>query len=292
MLIKIGDFARQTGATIKALRHYEQLHLLKPAWINRFNGYRYYAPEQQDQLGKLLAYKELGFSLTQISSLLDERLSEAEFQRMLEERVKELEEHIRRESSRLEKAGACLARARQGGRREAESSLSIPRKIPTKERLEEKMEIQIKDLPALKLVGLRYQGRNEHNEIAITWSTFNRKAEQIKHFTGEAAYGVCSLPAGLPDGEFAYLCAFPVETIEDIPAGMTSLELPAMRAAVFEHRGSYETLGKTYTNIYQKWLPAAGLQPLEKGLDLEVYTDAFKDFAPDSVMFIYVPIKA
>jgi DNA-binding transcriptional MerR regulator len=38
MLIKIGDFAKEGGVSVKALRHYEKLGLLQPAWVNRFNG--------------------------------------------------------------------------------------------------------------------------------------------------------------------------------------------------------------------------------------------------------------
>jgi AraC family transcriptional regulator len=120
-------------------------------------------------------------------------------------------------------------------------------------------EYPVKSLPALKLVGLRYQGKNENNEIADTWTAFNQRTQEIKNVINSAAYGVCFIPEGLPEGEFAYLCAFPVSEFRDIPAGMATLELEPIQAAVFEHRGAYETLGKTYANIYQKWLPEAGL---------------------------------
>ncbi len=291
MLIKIGDFARETGVTIKALRHYEELGLLKPAWINRYNGYRYYAPEQQAKLGLLLAYKEMGFSLKQIKGLLDAQLTTQELQTMLAEHMRALDSQINKDLIKLDSVRTCIERLQLSGRPELENSLSTRVKPITTDRLEEKMEIQIKHLPAMKLVGLCYRGKNENNEIAMTWSAFNRLSHKIKHFTGEAAYGVCSIPEGLPDGAFEYLCAFPVAKFEDIPQDMTEVELEPMQAAVFEHRGSYETLGDTYTAIYQKWLPEAGLKPLKNGLDLEVYTDAFKDFAPDSSMYIYVPIQ-
>ena len=86
MLIKIGDFAKATQVTVKALRHYERLGILKPAWINRFNSYRYYAPEQQTRLNLVLAYKDMGFPLEQIACLLDEKLENAELQTLLENR--------------------------------------------------------------------------------------------------------------------------------------------------------------------------------------------------------------
>jgi predicted transcriptional regulator YdeE/DNA-binding transcriptional MerR regulator len=292
MLIKIGDFAGQTGVTVKALRHYESLGLLRPAWINRYNGYRYYASQQKARLELILAYKQMGFSLVQIGKLLEEQLTDHELVDLLRNRRSALANQIDRERERLAAVEASLVDALRGGRQKVESNLSNRTNPNNDERMEESVEIEIKNIPALKLVGLHYQGRNEQNEIAMTWSAFNRRSDQVQHFTGEAAYGVCSISAGLPEGEFEYLCAFPVTEYGDVPEGMTKMDLDPMRVAVFAHRGSYEGLGETYTRIYQEWLPQAGLEPLKAGLDLEVYTGEFKDFAPDSVMYIYVPVKA
>ena len=292
MLIKIGDFAGETGVTVKALRHYESLGLLRPAWINRYNGYRYYAPQQKARLELILAYKQMGFPLAQIGKLLEEQLKDQELIDLMRTRRSALANQIEREQNRLAAVEASLEDALRGGRQKVESSLSNRMNPNSDERMEESVEIEIKNIPALKLVGLRYQGRNEQNEIAMTWSAFNRCSDQIRHFTGEAAYGVCSISAGLPEGEFEYLCAFPVTEYGDIPEGMMQMDLDPMLVAVFAHRGSYESLGETYSRIYQEWLPRAGLEPLKAGLDLEVYTGEFKDFAPDSVMYIYVPLKA
>jgi len=292
MLIKIGDFAKEGGVSVKALRHYEKLGLLQPAWVNRFNGYRYYAPEQFTRLDLLQAYKHAGFPLKQIAALLDPHLSGRDFCVILEQHAQTLQDQAAALQNKLTVVAACRACLQQGGTRsDVERSLSNRKHIQISEKLEETMNIPVKSLPALKLVGLRYQGKNENNEIADTWTACNQRTQEIKNVINSAAYGVCFIPEGLPEGEFAYLCAFPVSEFRDIPAGMATLELEPIQAAVFEHRGAYETLGKTYANIYQKWLPEAGFEPLKKGLDMEVYTDAFKDFAPDSVMYIYVPIQ-
>ncbi|BBB46929.1 MerR family transcriptional regulator [Pelolinea submarina] len=292
MLIKIGDFARESGVTVKALRHYEHLNLLRPAWINRYNGYRYYAPEQKVRLELILAYKRMGFPLAQIGKLLEEQLTDTDLVSLLQNRKSALVSQIEREQIKLDAVESSLNDALRGGRRKLESSLSHRMNPKIEEKMKESMEIEIKNIPALKLVGLRYQGRNEQNEIVELWTAFNRLSGQIKHFTGEAAYGVCSIPDSLPEGEFEYLCAFPVAEYDAIPEGMVSMDLEPMRVAVFAHCGSQEGLGDTYTRIYQEWLPQAELEPLKAGLDLEVYTEEFKDFASDSVMYIYVPVKA
>jgi DNA-binding transcriptional MerR regulator len=45
-LMPIGRFARLTGLTVKALRHYDEVGLLRPAAVDPETGYRSYAPEQ------------------------------------------------------------------------------------------------------------------------------------------------------------------------------------------------------------------------------------------------------
>ena len=47
-LIPIGRFARLSGLSIGALRHYDELDLLRPADVDRFTGYRRYREEQLD----------------------------------------------------------------------------------------------------------------------------------------------------------------------------------------------------------------------------------------------------
>jgi protein phosphatase len=45
-MVTIGRFARLTGLTVKALRHYDELGLLKPARVDAWTGYRWYEPAQ------------------------------------------------------------------------------------------------------------------------------------------------------------------------------------------------------------------------------------------------------
>jgi hypothetical protein len=45
-LLSIGRFARLTGLTVKALRHYDVQGLLSPAYVDDWTGYRYYTAGQ------------------------------------------------------------------------------------------------------------------------------------------------------------------------------------------------------------------------------------------------------
>ena len=152
------------------------------------------------------------------------------------------------------------------------------------------MDIKFVDLPAFTVVGMCYHGNNAHGEISKMWGEFNQRASSIKNIVDGPAYGVCRMVPGLAPDEFEYVACFAVSKVEDLPQGMVVREMPALHYAVFPHRGAADTLGQTYNDIYQKYLPEAGLKPFEAGLDMEVYTNEFKFFAPDSVFYIYVPV--
>jgi DNA-binding transcriptional MerR regulator len=62
-MIKIGDFSRLGRITVKALRHYDEIGLLKPVDVDQFTGYRYYSADQLSKLNYIFALKEMGLSL-------------------------------------------------------------------------------------------------------------------------------------------------------------------------------------------------------------------------------------
>ena len=67
-MLKIGEFSKFGQVSVKALRHYDELGLLAPARIDRFTGYRYYALDQLPRLNRILAFKDLGFSLDEMAT--------------------------------------------------------------------------------------------------------------------------------------------------------------------------------------------------------------------------------
>jgi len=71
-MLRIGEFSRLARVSVKALRLYDRLGLLKPVRTDELTGYRHYSSEQLPRLNAILALKELGFSLEQVALLLDE----------------------------------------------------------------------------------------------------------------------------------------------------------------------------------------------------------------------------
>jgi DNA-binding transcriptional MerR regulator len=100
-MLRIGEFSRLSQVTIKALRYYDDLGLLKPVSIDKFTGYRYYSVEQLPRLHRIMALKELGLSLEQITRLLSDELSTQEMRRMLRTQQDEIQQRIEEEQARL-----------------------------------------------------------------------------------------------------------------------------------------------------------------------------------------------
>ena len=114
-MFKIGDFARIAQVSIKTLHHYDDIGLLKPIHVDRVTGYRYYALDQLPRLNRILALKDLGFSLEQIFALLDEPLAVAELRGMLRLKRAELQRLVQAEQARLNRVEARLKEIEEEG---------------------------------------------------------------------------------------------------------------------------------------------------------------------------------
>lgn len=67
--MQIGEFARQAGVSVRAVRYYEELGLLRPEKRSR-GGFRLYGPEDGKRLTVINLLKEIGLSLTEIRDIL------------------------------------------------------------------------------------------------------------------------------------------------------------------------------------------------------------------------------
>ncbi|MGN0168397.1 MAG: MerR family DNA-binding transcriptional regulator [Acetatifactor sp.] len=71
--LSIGEVARLKKITVKALRYYEKIGILLPAYVNHETGYRYYTMEQMVVLDFILTCVELGIPLKRFPTYLDEK---------------------------------------------------------------------------------------------------------------------------------------------------------------------------------------------------------------------------
>lgn len=69
--LKIGEFSQLMQVTVKTLRHYEQIGILKPCEVDQWTGYRYYKLDQMQQLQSIRYLKDVGFSLEEIREMME-----------------------------------------------------------------------------------------------------------------------------------------------------------------------------------------------------------------------------
>jgi len=100
-VFRIGEFSRFSHVTVKALRYYDKIGLLKPAEVDRFTSYRYYSATQLPRLNRILALKGLGLSLDQIAQLLKDNLSPEQIRGMLRLKQAEIRQQVQEEQARL-----------------------------------------------------------------------------------------------------------------------------------------------------------------------------------------------
>ena len=68
--MQIGRFSRLTGLTVKALRHYDEIGLLRPAVVDPESGYRLYTAEQVERAELIRQLRKLEVPLDEIAALL------------------------------------------------------------------------------------------------------------------------------------------------------------------------------------------------------------------------------
>ena len=97
-MYRIGEFSHLCETTIKTLRHYDKINLLKPSKIDDFTGYRYYEENQKLILDRIKDLQFAGFSLNEIKKLLTENSNEK-----LNEQIKKIQEENSKKIKILQK---------------------------------------------------------------------------------------------------------------------------------------------------------------------------------------------
>ncbi|MGC4846711.1 MerR family transcriptional regulator [Micromonospora sp. DT15] len=115
-MFTIGDFARLGRVSVRMLRHYDSIGLLPPASVDPHTGYRFYRADQLRRLNRVIALKELGLTLEQVRSIVDDAVDVAELRGMLRLRRSQLAEQLAADTARLTAVEARLRMIESEGR--------------------------------------------------------------------------------------------------------------------------------------------------------------------------------
>ena len=244
MKLKIGEFARIGQVTVQTLRYYEDMDLLRPAAVDAFTGYRYYMLEQLPRLHRILALKDLGLSLAEITQFLAEDLPMAEMRGMLLLKQTEMRKQVQEQLNRLDRIDARLRMLEQNN-------------APVQ------YEVVLKRIEPLRVVSSRGVIPSYWEETPLWMDLFARLER-----AGLKPAGPCLTVyhAGEPEID-AEVCA-PVDGDAD-PGILTIQELPAVeRMACAIHHGPFTGLAAAYAALLT-WIDCNGYRI--GGPDREVY---------------------
>lgn len=108
----VGELARRSGTTVRALHHYEKLGLLHPSGRSEA-GYRLYADADVQVLHRILAYQQMGVALKDIGPLLGPEAPP--LAELLARQIAQAEDELKRQQNLLAMLKRVQARAAAGG---------------------------------------------------------------------------------------------------------------------------------------------------------------------------------
>lgn len=230
-MFKIGDFARLNKVTVKALRHYESVGLLQPGRIDASTGYRYYMASQMPRLNRIMALKDLGFSLEEISVLLYAEMDPEHLRTFLEVKHSEISSRVRDEQARLVRIENYMRMKEEGHAM--------------------RYDCVVKKIEPVRVAAIR-DHIPSHSEQGHLWQTLGEHID--KHGVKIVPPCMVIYHEGSSD---AYVDAEVIEPIVgDLPETeqirVKTLEGVAEMACVV-HKGPYQTLHNAYSSLLN-WL--------------------------------------
>ncbi len=261
-MFKIGDFSRISQVSVKTLRYYDEIGLLKPAWVDRFTGYRYYSVDQSHRLNRILALKDLGLSLEQIARLLDGELPPAQIRGMLRLKQAEIQQRLEEEQARLARVEARLRQIEQED------------KMPT-------YDVVLKKVDPQTVVAIRDVIPTYYDQGPL-WKELSTYLE--RH--GAKAIGpslTIYYDAEYRERDVDVEVATPVKELLPSNERVAIRELPgAELMACVIHRGSYETLDQAYTALLA-WIEVNGYRVTGPGREVYLRCPGNDYDAPEAV---------
>ncbi|MDD3654648.1 MAG: MerR family transcriptional regulator [Desulfotomaculaceae bacterium] len=109
-LYRIGVFSKISKTTIKTLRYYDEIGLLKPAQTDCDNGYRYYTTDQLVTLHRIVALRQIGLSLDEVAAVLNGIQAEA----VLKQRKSEIEARLKETRDQLSRLNHYILEMKEG----------------------------------------------------------------------------------------------------------------------------------------------------------------------------------
>ncbi len=266
-MYRIGMFSKLGKTTVKTLHHYDEVGILVPSYVDETTGYRYYTTDQLFRLHEIVAMRQVGFSIVEISNIVDgHNISE-----ILQQRKADLEKEQHAITDQLFRLNHYILEQKEGYFMNYKAVVKeIPKCIVFSSRqIVANYAALMQVVPAL---GEKVVAANPGLQCAQPEYCFN-----IYH-----------------DGEYKE-SNIDVEICEAVTQfgnegdGFIFKEIPAITAASVMHKGAYEDMGAAYAFI-SRWIEQNGYQAA--GHPRESYIDGIwnKEYTADWLTEVQIPV--
>ncbi|MDR0847968.1 MAG: MerR family transcriptional regulator [Propionibacteriaceae bacterium] len=234
IVYRIGEFSKLGKTTVKTLRYYDEVGLLSPADVDEWNGYRYYSASQLFDLYRIVALRQIGFSIDEIR-----QLATAQSLDLIERRREELAHQHATLTDQLSRLDHYLSIQKEG--------------------LAMSYDVIIKTIPASNIFSSR-QVLPNYSDLGAAMMSIGAKISADNP-------GICCPEPGYccaiyHDGEYkehdidVEICQETDKLGKD-GDGYTFRVLPEAQVAAVLHRGPYDTISAAYAYLFD-WVTKNG----------------------------------
>jgi DNA-binding transcriptional MerR regulator len=260
-LLPIGRFSRLSGLSVKALRHYDAIGLLRPARVDEGTGYRLYAPVQLREAGAIARLRGVDLPLDECKAILADPRSAAA---RLAAHRRELERRGAELASQLAVLDSILS-----GRTPLDEAAPLEK-------------IDLRDQHPQPVLTMRSRVREDDVDRAIG-EGINGVADYLRELGEETAGPPFNVRGEVDDDDLSEIeIGWPTSRALPARGRIESGALPAGRAAWAVFRGPYEELPGAYRAVYE-WIVQEGHEPAGSPREI-YYTDP--DETPDPAAYV------
>ena len=238
-MLKIGEFSKLSRVSVRMLRHYDEIGLLRPAVTDPFTDYRYYREDQLPTVCRITALRDLGFSLADTARILAVYDDREELERYFAARQAELEALLADTAHKL----TLLDTARKRLRKEENMNYNVT----------------LKTIPA-RYAATVHAVIPRYEQEGMIWSTLVSETAPL----GLVEADPCLCAVTFLDGEYkekdVEMLAW--KTVKGSYPDTEHVQfrtLPEVTVASCTFRGSYDQISEVYAAIVS-WIEANGYE--------------------------------
>jgi len=241
-LLSIGRFACLAGLTVRAVRHYGDLGLLEPAWVDPDSGYRYYAPAQLADAEAIKRLRSLALALDEIRDIV------------ASDDPARVRERLARHRARMERTAETTRRIL------ADLERLIDRREPLVPEPDDVLyELNVKEFPEQTVLSIHERTPLEDLKRVIP-GHYDELFAYLAELSEESAGPPVTI-CPFPDDEGIVAVEDALPTARALPGRgrIESRVLPACTGVCLVHKGPYDELPRSYRALGH-WFERLGIE--------------------------------